>query len=147
MVCFVTEPHGNVPEITVQEHFLECIEIEDSTRRVGQMCFFKAGRWELWQLTWKVRTTIIGKKRGVERTDPRVKPSRFIHPISSHTLSISDAKSVSREAAGFLNIIQSICPFFSALIFQRNILNRAWKSHFDTGTTLAMGQASGGNKI
>lgn len=146
MVCFVTKPHGNVPVITVQEHFLESIETEDSARGTSQMCFFKAGRWELWQLTWKVRTTIIGKKKkGVEHTGPRVKPWSFIHPISSHSLNLSSHDAAS---AGFLNVIQSICPFFSAFNHQRKILDRAGKSHLDNETIecLAMGQASRCNK-
>ncbi|CAM4648516.1 unnamed protein product [Lepidochelys kempii] len=116
MVHFVitTEPSENVHAmVTVREHFLEFIDIDDTTGAGMTNVLLKKledtgiAIADMRGQAYDNGANMRGKNRGVQTRIRELKPRAFFVPCSSHSLNlvVSDAASASSEAAEFFNVI------------------------------------------
>ncbi|KAM7171453.1 zinc finger MYM-type protein 1-like isoform 1-T1 [Macrochelys suwanniensis] len=157
MVRFVTtttEPSDNVSAMeTGREHFLEFIDIDDTTGAGMTNVLLKKledtgiAIADMRGQDYDNGANMRGKNRGVQTRIRELNPRAFFVPCSSHSLNlvVSDAASASSEAAEFFKVIQSIYVFFSASTHRWQIL----KQHLGTSSLILkplMGKSSGGDK-
>ncbi|KAG8434798.1 hypothetical protein GDO86_012953 [Hymenochirus boettgeri] len=139
MVRFVTAtefPESGSERISIKEHFLSFIDINDTTG--AGMTKVLLENLEALNIDIKDMrgqgydngSNMKGKNKGVQAQVRELNPRAFYVPCNAHSLNlvVSDAASCAIETAKFFNIIQSLYVFFSGSTHRWNTL----KQHLST---------------
>jgi len=130
IIRFVHKNESN--QITVEEHFLGFVEINDSTGEGLFRCIVE----KLKELNLNIKhlrgqgydngANMRGKHSGVQRRILNENPRAFFVPCAAHTLNlvVSDAAKVNTETIIFFGIIQELYNFFCASTKRWDVLKQ-----------------------
>ncbi|KAG8429796.1 hypothetical protein GDO86_019188 [Hymenochirus boettgeri] len=135
MVRFVTateDPESGSENVSIKEHFLSFIEVDDTTGAgmtkvlLKYLETFQMDLQDMRGQGYDNGSNMKGKSKGVQAQVRGLNPRAFYVPCNSHSLNlvISDAATSCVEAVGFFGIIQSLYVFFSASTQRWNVLKQ-----------------------